>query len=67
MYNQAIARLALPPTEVLIVEDNENGVRAARASGAHLLQVQHVEEVNYTNICRRIAECNALADVRAAS
>jgi HAD superfamily hydrolase (TIGR01509 family) len=66
MYNLAVARLALSPTEVLIVEDNENGLRAARASGAHVLQVQHVEDVNYANISRRIAECNALADVRAA-
>lgn len=67
MYNQAIARLELSPTEVLIVEDNENGIRAARASGAHLLQVQHVEDVNYANLSRRIAECNALGDVRQAS
>ncbi len=67
MYNQAIARLELSPSEVLIVEDNENGVRAARGSGAHLLQVRHVEEVNYANLSRRIVECNALADVRQAS
>ena len=67
MYNQAIARLELSPTEVLIVEDNVNGIRAARASGAHLLQVQHVEDVNYANLSRRIAECNALGDVRQAS
>ena len=42
---------------VLIVEDNENGVRAAIASGAHVLQVQDVDEVTYQNIARRIAEC----------
>lgn len=66
MYNQAIARLGLSPTEVLIVEDNENGLRAARGSGAHVMAVRHVDDVNYTNISRRIAECNELSAVRVA-
>ncbi|HVH82361.1 MAG TPA: HAD family phosphatase [Stellaceae bacterium] len=66
MYNQAIERLGLSPTEVLIVEDNENGLRAARASGAHLLAVRSVDEVNYINISRRIAECNQLSGMQMA-
>jgi len=66
MYNQAIARLQLAPVDVLIVEDNENGIRAARASGAHVLQVQNVDEVSYFNIARRIVEYNQLVSVRAA-
>jgi beta-phosphoglucomutase len=57
MYTLAITRFGLSPQEVLIVEDNENGVRAAIASGAHVLQVQDVDEVTYQNIARRIAEC----------
>jgi len=39
IYNIAIAKLGLKPEEVLIVEDNKNGIEAARASGAHVLEV----------------------------
>jgi beta-phosphoglucomutase-like phosphatase (HAD superfamily) len=40
----------------LIVEDNENGLKAAYASGAHVLKVDSVEEVNFFNIRKRITE-----------
>ncbi len=56
IYNTAIARFNLKPEECLIVEDNPNGVKAALASGAHLLQVDTVYDVNYQNIRRRIDE-----------
>lgn len=57
MYDLAIARMGIPPTACLIVEDNENGIRAARASGAHVMEVEDVDEVTYVNIMARIAEC----------
>ena len=57
MYNKAIARMGFSPTECLIVEDNENGIRAARASGAHVMEVDEVTDVTYANITARIAEC----------
>ncbi|QBR52423.1 MULTISPECIES: HAD family phosphatase [Erwinia] len=50
MYNKAIADLGLKPEECVIVEDNENGIKAARASGAHVLEVETVYDVNYSNI-----------------
>lgn len=50
MYNLAISRLGLIPAECIIVEDNENGIRAAKASGAHVLEVATVYDVNYQNI-----------------
>lgn len=56
IYNKAIERLGLKPEECLIVEDNQNGVKAALASGAHLLKVETVYDVNYTNIRKRIDE-----------
>lgn len=43
------------PEECLIVEDNENGVKAAMASGAHVMVVKEVDEVNYDNITSTIA------------
>ncbi len=54
MYNKAIAKLGLTPTECMIIEDNENGIKAARASGAWVMTVNSVEDVNYENIGRHI-------------
>ena len=54
IYLKAIHLLGLSPKECLIVEDNEKGIKAAKASGAHLLEVADVEEVNYWNIMNRI-------------
>src|SRR5690606_15587141 len=42
MYIHAIKKMNLKPDEVLIVEDNENGIKAAAAAGAHVLQVAGV-------------------------
>lgn len=56
IYLKAIARLDLKPEECLIVEDNQNGIKAALASGAHLLKVDTVDDVTYDNIRRRIDE-----------
>ena len=58
MYDEAILALGVRPEECLIVEDNENGIIAARASGAHLMIVEEVEEVNITNIHNRILKIN---------
>jgi HAD superfamily hydrolase (TIGR01509 family) len=59
MYQAAIRRLQLKPSECLVVEDNPHGIRAARDAGAHLLEVSDVGEANYSNIVRRIAEIEA--------
>ena len=54
IYATAIMRLDLNPEEVLILEDNEKGIKAAEASGAHLMMIDAVEDVNYYNISNRI-------------
>lgn len=56
MYLKAMANFGLKPEECLILEDNENGIRAARASGGNLLVIGDVSDTNYTNIRRRIDE-----------
>ncbi len=61
MYNLAINKLGLNPDECLIVEDNENGLKAAYASGAHVLKIENIEEVNYFNITNKINEIEAHA------
>lgn len=54
IYTLAISKLGLSPKECLIVEDNEKGIKAAKASGAWLMEVDEVEKVNYSNIMNRI-------------
>ena len=44
MYCRAIAHFGLRPDECLVVEDNEDDIKAAKASGAHLLVVQDVSQ-----------------------
>jgi HAD superfamily hydrolase (TIGR01509 family) len=56
IYTKGIERLHLSAEECLIVEDNENGIKAAIASGAHLLKVNNVNDVTYFNIINRIKE-----------
>jgi len=56
MYIRAIDELGYSPEQCLIVEDNENGIKAAHASGGHVLVVQEVDEVNIENINRAIAQ-----------
>lgn len=56
IYNLAIKRLNLHPQECLIVEDNDHGLKAALASGAHILKVENPEDVYYENIRSRINE-----------
>lgn len=57
IYVKAIKRLKLVPKEVLILEDNINGIKAAKASKAHLMEIKSIAEVNYKNIKNFIAKC----------
>ena len=59
MYCKAMAHFGLRPEECLVVEDNENGIKAAKASGAHLLVVQDVSQTCINNILGRIREIDA--------
>jgi len=56
IYLNAIKRLGLKPEECIILEDNNNGVKAALASGGHLLKIHSVTDVNYHNIRGKINE-----------
>lgn len=54
MYIKAIKRMGLTPNECMIVEDNDHGIMAAKASGAFVMEVETVEDVNYINILKHI-------------
>ena len=60
IYLTAIGKLNLKPEECLIVEDNQNGIKAAKSSGAHVLEVKSVKDVNYDNIVKAIQEVEAM-------
>ena len=59
IYIKAMEHLGIKPSECLIVEDNENGILAARASGAHVMVVKEVDDVNIENILNMIQKINA--------
>jgi HAD superfamily hydrolase (TIGR01509 family) len=54
MYLKAIKFFNLKPDECLIVEDNDNGIRAAKETGAHLLIVNEPGEVNLDGLLKVI-------------
>ena len=56
MYLKAIKKLGVSPKECLIVEYNENGVKATLAARANLMKIYNIENVNYQNIKSRIQE-----------
>lgn len=66
IYLRAMQHFGLAPHECLVVEDNENGIRAAQASGAHLLVVRDVAETNLDNIMSRIEEIEFAAQAKVA-
>jgi len=54
IYVKAMLDLGVSPHETLVVEDNEHGMQAARAAGAHVLVVKNPGEVTLDNIQRRL-------------
>ena len=50
IYLTAMARMGLAPHECLIVEDNDNGIAAARASGAKVLVVGSPADISFERI-----------------
>ena len=61
IYRKAMECLELQPDECLVVEDNKNGIEAAKAAGCHLLVVQGTSETNIANIMQRIGEIDQAA------
>lgn len=59
IYLTAIERLGLQPQECLILEDNDHGIQAARASGAHVLVVGSPDDVTYDRISNEIRKIEA--------
>jgi len=56
IYATAIKRFGLTPKECMVVEDNRNGIAAAKAAGANVMEVETVYDVNYENIIKHIKQ-----------
>lgn len=56
IYTTAIQKFGLTPQECIIVEDNERGLKAAYASGANVLKVETIHDVNFDNVNAFIKE-----------
>lgn len=55
IYSRITNDLGAFPEEVLVVEDNDHGVEAAKAAGCKVLQVRGPNEVNLQNIMAAIS------------
>lgn len=58
IYQKAINMLGVGCDECLVLEDNVNGIKAAKASGAHVLEIKDISEVNLKNIVKTINKIN---------
>ncbi len=56
MYVKAMELLGVSPKETLILEDNEHGIAAARASGAHVMVIGVPNDVVYGRIVDSMAK-----------
>ncbi len=58
IYNLAVQKLGYFPSECLVVEDNKNGIMAARSAGTQVMEINTIYEVNYENIRNHIEMAN---------
>ena len=64
IYRRTIEHLRLSPEQCLVVEDNDHGVRAAQAAGAHVMVVGGITAVTLDAVRARIGQCEALTTSR---
>ncbi len=60
IYQTAIARFGVAPRDCLVIEDNENGIAAATASGANVMVVRNPDDVYFDAIMARIEQCDGV-------
>jgi beta-phosphoglucomutase-like phosphatase (HAD superfamily) len=50
IYQKIFQKLDVSPCNVVVLEDNENGIEAATTAGAHVLRVKNPSEVDFDRI-----------------
>jgi len=61
IYLKSLSMLGVAGDETLVVEDNEHGIAAGQAAGAHLMIVQDVNDVTLDNIQKHIKIAEGIA------
>jgi HAD superfamily hydrolase (TIGR01509 family) len=61
IYLKTLSMLGVAGDETLVVEDNEHGIAAGKAAGAHLMIVQDVNDVTLDNIQKHITIAEGIA------
>lgn len=59
IYLAAMKKLSLSPEECLIVEDNDHGIQAARASGGHVMVVGSVYDITHERLLREMSQATS--------
>ncbi len=54
IYTKAVAKLGLAPDECIVIEDNQNGILAAKNAGTNVMEVAGVDDVTLDNIIANI-------------
>lgn len=54
IYLTAMKTLCVRPSETLVLEDNDHGIRAARESGAHVFEITGIHDVTYEKVASKI-------------
>ncbi len=59
IYLNAMKKFSAKPVQCLVLEDNYNGIKAAKAAGAHCMEIKQVEDVTYDAIIQFIEAIEA--------
>jgi HAD superfamily hydrolase (TIGR01509 family) len=59
IYTKAIQRVGFVPDECLAIEDNDKGIAAAKASGAHVMIVETIHDVTLDRILKSVDSARA--------
>jgi beta-phosphoglucomutase len=55
IYTEACRRFGVSPARCLVIEDNANGIAAARAAGTHVLEVSDPSQVTFERVMSEIS------------
>jgi len=54
IYLQSMKELGVEPKEMMILEDNDHGIKAARASGGFVMEIDTIQDVHLENIMQHL-------------
>ena len=55
IYLQSMKELGVEPKEMMILEDNDHGIKAARASGGFVMEIDTIQDVHLENIMQHLS------------